>query len=48
MKKNEEKWKGKVRIVAISVGDINEILEIIERNSWNRIEHYRMKNGLDD
>lgn len=49
LKKNEESWKNKVRIVGISLDDEREkLVKRIEDKDWRRITHYRVKNGWDD
>lgn len=45
--KNAEKWKGKVRIIAVSVDDgREEVLKRITEKNWDKINHYRL-NGWD-
>ena len=41
LEKNEDKWKGKVRIVGASLDqDKAKVLERIEEKGWNNIDHY--------
>jgi hypothetical protein len=49
LKDNEEKWKGKVEIVGISLDDSSAPhLKRIKDKDWKRVTHYRFKNGWDD
>lgn len=48
LKNNEEKWKGRVRVVAVSLDDEQAgLVKRIEDKDWKRITHYRMKKGWD-
>ncbi|KAL4428766.1 hypothetical protein ABPG74_001280 [Tetrahymena malaccensis] len=45
--KNEEKWAGKVRIIAVSVDDNrSDVLDRINQRNWNKITHFKL-NGWD-
>lgn len=40
LEKNEENWKGKVRIVAVSVDDEKEVIQTrVNSKGWSKIEH---------
>ena len=46
LEKNEDKWKGKVRIVGASLDqDKAKVLERIEKKGWNKIDHYILPNN---
>ncbi len=40
LEKNQEKWKNKVRIVAVSVDEDKEVIkQRVNTKGWNKIEH---------
>ena len=46
LEKNEENWKGKVRILGISVDEeIEDIRKRVEEKKWNKVEHYQLEGG---
>ncbi|KAL4470129.1 hypothetical protein ABPG72_016666 [Tetrahymena utriculariae] len=47
LSKNEEKWAGKVRIIAVSVDDNKkDVQDRINQKNWNKITHFKL-NGWD-
>jgi hypothetical protein len=47
LKKHEENWKNKATIVGLSIDDgMDEVVKIIEKKDWKRVNHYRFKTGL--
>jgi hypothetical protein len=48
LKKNQEKWNGKVKIVGLSLDeDLDKLTKQVIDKSWFTVEHYRMKKGWD-
>lgn len=47
VEKNEEKWKGKARIVGVSVDDdIESVIKRVEERKWEKVEHYHAPGGF--
>lgn len=44
--KNKEKWKGKVRILGLSIdNDHNTVSEHVDNKQWTDVEHFHVRNG---
>jgi len=47
LEKNEEKWKGKARIVGISLDDsIEDVEKRVNERNWHKVEHYHAPGGF--
>ena len=46
--KNKEEWKGKVRIVGISVDEDEEsVMKRVQTKKWFDIQHFKIPKGWD-
>ena len=49
LEKNEEKWKGKARIVGVSVDNTKEVIKSrIDSKDWNKVQHLTLLGWKND
>ena len=47
LEKNEEKWRGKARIVGVSVDkDIESVVKRVDEKNWQKVENYHAPGGF--